>query len=101
MKSFYKSWSVDLSRKVRPKFKSPPTLTGTIMKKAIELLIIIKLPHLIEHMSECQKNSFLDDMMYLIYVSHYKKKEPFLLQNDPRFTIIRNTDEMPSERSTE
>ena len=59
------------------------------------------MPHLLNQMDECQKDSFLEDLMYLIYVSHYKKKEPFLVQNDTRFTIIRNTDEMPSERSTE
>jgi len=39
--------------------------------------------------------------MYLIFVSLYKKNEPFLTKNDPRFTLIRNTDEKPSDRSTD
>ena len=38
-------------------------------------------------------------MKYLLYVDHYQKKQPFLVENDPRFVKIREVSFKPSDRA--
>ena len=42
----------------------------------------MKMPNLLDSQyisSETDKDELLEDLMYIIYASHYKKKEPFLV----------------------
>jgi len=38
-------------------------------------------------------------LKYLLYVDHYQKKQPFLVENDPRFVKIREVSFKPSDRA--
>jgi hypothetical protein len=88
MKRFYKTWFQDMNKKVRPNFRTPPNLTAAKMIQTLEKYVTQKIPGLLSthYILQGNKDLLLEDLMYLIFSSHYKKKEPFLTMNDPRFT---------------